>query len=194
MKVTKEQAAQNRSRIVETAGRMFREKGFDGVGVSDLMRGAGMTHGGFYGHFPSKDDLMAQACAHALEGGIRKWEKLAEADPSHPLKAIVASYVSASHRDNPAQGCAIATLGVDVARQKGPIQRAFTEGLRPLIDILTHYGLGRSKALRRQKALATLATLAGAIILSRAVDDTALSDEILSAAAFAGQDRKSKAI
>ena len=116
MKVSREQAALNRERIVETAARLFREKGFDGIGVADLMKGAGLTHGGFYGHFASKELLLAEATGKALEKSVMKWRKLADAAPARPVAAIAESYLSAAHRDGPGRGCAVSTLGTDVAR------------------------------------------------------------------------------
>jgi len=182
MRVSKEQAAENRRRIVEVAGALFREKGFNGIGVADLMKEAGLTHGGFYGHFASKDDLAAEACTGTLATAAERWERLAREKPEEALATIAGNYLSAKHRDKPATGCPIAALGVDAARQDGPVRRAFTEGLRPFIDTLTNLLPGRSKAARREKALATLSGLVGAVILARAVDDPALSDEILAAA------------
>lgn len=183
MRVTRAKAAENRSRILDIAGRRFREKGFDGIGVADLMSEAGLTHGGFYGHFASKEDLAAEASMATLAASAGRWERLAANAPDDPFRAIVESYVSARHRDNPAGGCSLAALGADVARHPGPVRRAFANGLRPLADILTKVAPGRSKAARRERALATMAGLVGAIVLARAVDDPALSDEILTAAA-----------
>jgi TetR/AcrR family transcriptional regulator, transcriptional repressor for nem operon len=90
MKVSREQAAENRARVIEVAGRLFREKGFDGVGVADIMKGAGLTHGGFYGQFASKDDLAIKACAQTLDRSVARWTRLAASDD--PLAAIVTSY------------------------------------------------------------------------------------------------------
>jgi TetR/AcrR family transcriptional repressor of nem operon len=182
MRVSKEKAAENHQRIVDVASAMFREKGFDGVGVADLMKGAGLTHGGFYGHFASKDDLAARACARALEGSEEKWAKLVDRDPDRPLGAVASSYLSSSHRDNPGRGCAMTALGCDIARQDGKVRNAFTQGVRPLLAILERIVPGRAAAARRERALATMAGLVGAVILARAVDDPALSDEFLQAA------------
>jgi TetR/AcrR family transcriptional repressor of nem operon len=182
MRVSKEKAAENHQRIVDVASAMFREKGFDGVGVADLMKGAGLTHGGFYGHFASKDDLAARACARALQGSEENWTKLVGQEPDRPLGAVVSSYLSSSHRDNPGRGCAMTALGCDIARQEGPVRKAFTQGVRPLLAILERIVPGRAAAARRERALATMAGLVGAVILARAVDDPALSDEFLQAA------------
>jgi len=184
MRVSKEQAAENRRRIVEVAGTMFRERGFNGIGVADLMKEAGLTHGGFYGHFGSKDDLAAEACTLALAKAAERWGMAADeaGGPDDPLAAIAGFYLSAAHRDAPASGCPIAALGVDAARQDGPVRRAFTDGLRPFVEVLGRLVPGRSWAARRETALATLSAMVGAVILARAVDDPALSDDILAAA------------
>jgi TetR/AcrR family transcriptional repressor of nem operon len=180
MKVSREQAAQNRERILDAAARLFRERGFDGIGVADLMKSAGLTHGGFYGQFESKEDLAAQACVRALGQSVERWDRLI-AEKEDPLQAIAASYLSTRHRDDPANGCAISTLGAEAPRRGPAVRRAFTEGLRPLLDRLMQIVPGRAKETRRLKALATMSQLVGAMVLARAVDDATLSDEILHA-------------
>jgi TetR/AcrR family transcriptional regulator, transcriptional repressor for nem operon len=182
MRVSREQAAKNRERIVAVASRLFREKGFDGVGVADLMKDAGFTHGGFYGHFSSKDELIGEASERILAASARKWAGLVEQSPGNPLQAIVASYLRPGHRDNPRDGCALPTLATEVARQDAPQRSGFTRGVGALLDILVAVIPGRTARLRRQRALATLSGLVGAVVLARAVNDSALSDEILSAA------------
>src|SRR5436190_5640571 len=124
MKVSREQAAQNRERILDAAAQLFRERGFDGIGVADLMKEAGLTHGGFYGHFSSKDDLIAQATAGELTRSLGQWSKVAERAPGDPLAAIAAAYLTSAHRDDPGTGCVIAALGPDVARQSKPVRSA----------------------------------------------------------------------
>src|SRR5262245_61351050 len=180
MRVTREQAAANRERIVEIASALFREHGFDGIGVADIMKAAGLTHGGFYGHFTSKEALAAEACAHA---GHDPWASWLEAPPGERLGRVVGNYLTPRHRDNQANGCVFAALGSDVARQPRSVRRAFTDRVRAKIDLLLRAVPGRSAAARREQAVATLAGLVGALILSRAVDDPALSEEILDAAA-----------
>jgi TetR/AcrR family transcriptional repressor of nem operon len=181
VRVTRKQASAHRQKILDVAGTFFRQRGFDGIGVADIMKGAGLTHGGFYGHFDSKDDLAAETCARVL--GHEGWaERLAgRSNPS--LEAVVRAYLSPRHRDNPGHGCLFAALGSDVARQPRSVRRAFTEGLRSRVEELRKLIPGRSAAARRQKALAGMAGLVGALILSRAVDDLTLSDEILEATA-----------
>ena len=179
MRVSKEQAAESRERILDAASKLFREHGLDGIGVADLMKSAGLTHGGFYGHFSSKEDLMAQACTRAFARSVEKWEKLSEKD--QPLSAIVKNYLSRRHRDDPGGGCALPSLGADVARQGAPVRRAFTDGVRSLTNVVARTVTGRTEAARRRKGLAICASLIGAIVLARAVDDQELSDEILDA-------------
>ena len=176
MKVTREQAAENRERILDAASKLFRERGLDGIGVADLMKGAGLTHGGFYGHFASKEELMAEACTRALEASVEKWR-------SRGLREIVRNYLSSRHLDNPGAGCAIAMLGGDVSRQGAPVRRAFTSGLRSLIHVLARLVPGASATSRRRKALAVYSSMVGALVLARAVDDPKLSREILQAVA-----------
>src|SRR5919205_918412 len=136
MKVSREQAAQNRERILDRAAELFRERGFEGIGVADLMKAAGLTHGGFYGHFSSKEDLMAQACARALSGSLEQWNRLAERAPDAPMSAIANAYLSNRHRDHPGQGCALAALGTDISRQNLTVRHAVTEGVRALVGML----------------------------------------------------------
>ena len=181
MKVSREQAAQNRERIVDAAAQLFRERGFEGIGVADLMKEAGLTHGGFYGHFSSKEDLMREASARALTGSVALWSKLAEGAPRDPLAAIAGVYLTSRHRDNPGAGCLLAALGPDVSRQGTGVRRAVTDSVRAAVDLLANLVPRKSKAARRQKAIVTYATLVGAMVMARAVDDRALSQEILDA-------------
>src|SRR5206468_10994831 len=113
MKVSREQAAQNRERIVETAAQLFRERGFEGIGVADLMKEAGLTHGGFYGHFSSKDDLIAEASARALTRSLALLSNLPERASGDPLTTIAGAYLTSKHRDDPGTGCLLAALGSD---------------------------------------------------------------------------------
>ena len=181
MRVSREHAAQNRERIVEVAARRFRERGFDGIGVADLMKEAGLTHGGFYGHFASKEDLIAEASARALGHSLTNWSKVAQRSPDDPLSAIAGVYLTATHRDHPGAGCLLAALGPDVSRQGPAVRHAVTGYVRSALDLLTNLVTGRSNAAKRQKAISAYATLVGAMVLARAVDDRALSREILDA-------------
>jgi len=179
MRVSRAEAAQNRERIIEVAARLFRERGFDGIGVAELMNFAGLTHGGFYGHFASKEDLMAQACARALEGSLDALHQVAERGGGNALSAVASAYLSPAHRDRPGEGCALAALGAEAARHGSPVRGAFTQGVRSLADRLTRLLPGKSKRAKRERALAIFASMVGALVLARAVDDAELSEEVL---------------
>jgi len=182
MKVSREKAAENRERIIDAAGTLFRANGFAGIGVADIMKAAELTHGGFYGHFASKDDLAAQASRRSLARAAAKWERIAAAAPEKKAyAALLANYLTSTHRDDPGRGCAFASLSADAARGGKAVRAAFAEGLRPFLDTLAESIPGRSKAARRRKAVATMASLVGAVTLARAVGDQRLSDEILAA-------------
>ena len=192
MRVSREKAAEHRDRIIDAAGALFRAKGFGGIGVADIMKAADLTHGGFYGHFASKEDLVAQASRRTMARAAANWTKLVEAAPDSPYAALLEHYLSPKHRDDPGKGCAFAALGNDAARSGKVVRKAFAEGLAPLIDILAQSIPGKSasrksipdksKAARRRKAVAAMATLVGALTLARAVEGTPLSDEMLEAA------------
>jgi TetR/AcrR family transcriptional repressor of nem operon len=183
MRVSRLQAAENRERILDVATRLFRERGIDGIGVDDLMKAAGLTHGGFYGHFKSKEDLVAQACARAVTRMRQNWTTVIDQSTGDPLEALAATYLTPKHRDGAGRGCPMAALGSEIARQGDTVRHAFTDELRPFFDYLSTIVRGDSNARRRQKALASYASLVGALIVSRAVDDPNLSDEILAAVA-----------
>jgi TetR/AcrR family transcriptional repressor of nem operon len=169
MKVSREQMAQNRRRILEVASRLFREKGFDAVSVAEVMKGAGLTHGGFYGHFSSKDDLIAQTLAHVL----------AASEGGGDFRAYVESYLSTRHRDNAAGGCPTAGLVAAIRHQAPAARSAMTEGLRSQIEHLDKALPQLDAADRRRAAIGSWAAMVGAVILARAIDDPALSAEVL---------------
>jgi TetR/AcrR family transcriptional repressor of nem operon len=180
MRVSREQASENRERVLDVAAKLFRERGFNGVGVAELMKEAGLTHGGFYGQFESKEDLMAQASARASAGLLEWWRASAVRSPD-PLSALVASYVSVSHRDEPGGGCIVSALGAEAVREGPKVRRVVADAARSLLETLAEVVPGKSKAEKRQRAEVTLASMVGAIVLARAVDDEALSKEILRA-------------
>jgi TetR/AcrR family transcriptional regulator, transcriptional repressor for nem operon len=179
MRVSREQFAENRQRILEVAARRFREKGLEGIGVDGIMDEAGLTHGGFYGHFASKADLAEQACAAAVGKSAEKWEAMARARPETGLAEIARSYLSKRHRDNPGGGCVFAALGGEVARRSDAVRATVTKGVQAQLGILERVAGGRSKSTRRKQAIATMSGLVGAMVLARLVDDPALSNEIL---------------
>jgi TetR/AcrR family transcriptional repressor of nem operon len=181
MRVSRQQAAKNREHVVDTAAKLFREHGYSGIGVADLMNAAGLTHGGFYGNFESKEDLMAQACARAFEGSVDIWDKLTAQDPAAALETIIAAYLSPRHLYAPGYGCAVAALGADVARLSPPVRDALTEGVRKLLDKLVVLMPPGSPDEQRKAAMAAYSSMVGAVVLARAVNDAALADELLCA-------------
>ncbi|MDB5860826.1 MAG: nemR [Ramlibacter sp.] len=179
MRVSRDQAALNRERVLDTAARLFRERGFNGVGVADLMASAGLTHGAFYRQFESKEDLMTQACERAYKGLRERWSEAAARKPDKPLTGVVASYLSTAHRDSPGEGCVVAALGSEAAREGPALRRAITDGTRAQLDVLTELVPGEAHSAKRQRAVVTLAAMIGALVLARALDDEALSKELL---------------
>ena len=167
MKVSREQVAARRQRILEAAGRLFRERGFEAVSISDVMKEAGLTHGGFYGHFRSKDDLIAQTLAHALAGPRR---------PLDPAQ-YAGLYLTPKLRDDLGGGCSFAGLAAETIRQAPEARAAITDGLRRTIENLSNGAPEDAQA--RRNAIGSWAALVGAMILARATDDPKLSDEIL---------------
>lgn len=183
MRVSKEQAAANRARILDVASHAFREHGFGGIGVADLMKQAGLTHGGFYGHFESKEDLMAQACERAHAPKLARWRRLAETEPQKALARIVADYLRPEHRDAPSRGCLLAALAAEAPRHGPRVRQAVSDAAEAQVEILAGLMPARTRAQRRDRALALYAALVGALILSRAVSDPKLSDGFLKATA-----------
>lgn len=181
MRVSREKAAENRERIIEVASKLFRERGFDGIGVADLMKSAGLTHGGFYGNFESKDDLILQACTRALDQSTDALKKVVEHGGKDALNIVATTYLSPAHRDHPGAGCALAALGAEVARTSSPVRAAFTKTIRSAVELLTQIVTGKSKRAKRERSLVVYSSLVGALVLSRAVDDPELSAEILQA-------------
>ena len=176
MRVTKAQAQANREHIVETASVLFRERGFDGVGVADLMAAAGFTHGGFYKHFGSKADLMAEAAASGLAQSLTNSAGI-------DVPGFVNLYVSRDHRDAPGGGCTMAALCGDAARQSPELKATFASGIESTLAALeSQYKTGQDAPQEAVRAnmLDMLAHAVGAIMLSRACpDDCALADEII---------------
>jgi TetR/AcrR family transcriptional repressor of nem operon len=179
MRNSREAAAENRERIVTVAAKLFRERGIAAVGVAELMEAAGMTHGGFYKHFSSKDALIDEACRFSFTepgGGLR--EAAEAASPGEELKTIVDRYLSRRHRDNPGTGCAVAALGGEVANRKSPAREALQAGRERLVSLVARYMRGDSA---RDRATAFVATMVGALINARLADG-ASSDAVLRAA------------
>jgi TetR/AcrR family transcriptional repressor of nem operon len=178
MRVSREKAAENRARIVEAASRLFRESGFEAVSVDAIMNAAGLTHGGFYGHFRSKDELAAEAVARALE-------RCVEQQSHHTnLSDLVLEYLSERHRADHANGCAIVALGADMARQRDA-RRWLTDHVRAQFDHFSRLLRNGPAAKRRKRAITMFAGMVGALTLARGVDDPVLSNEILAVARHA---------
>ena len=146
MRVSREQAAANRERIIDAAAALFRAKGFSGIGVADIMKAADLTHGGFYGHFTSKDDLVAQASRRTMARRRQTGRRVVAEAPDDPYAALLQHYLTPRHRDEPGHGCGFAALCNDAARSGKTVRNAFAEGLEPLIDILAQSMPGRTKA------------------------------------------------
>ena len=185
MRLTREQAKQNRHRIVETASRMFRLHGMANVTVADIMKESGFTHGGFYNHFKSKDELASEAIASAFDVVTRGIsEKLASGKtPKESLSSFVAQYLSPPHRDTKSGGCPAPALSADAARNGKAVQNAFAKGIETYLDMIAAQMDGNEQEARQQ-AIALFSGLVGAMILSRAVrkGDPTLSDELLNSA------------
>jgi TetR/AcrR family transcriptional repressor of nem operon len=188
MRLTRAESERNRKQILEVAGRLFRERGFDGVGLDDLMKAAGFTHGGFYNHFASKAELVAKASA----AGTAKAKADLVESLSDPRKdrwdRFVRDYLSKEHRGDPAGGCTLGALAADAARKGPKVQARFAEAVEGMAGALADYlarkpSRGKRARAGRQRALQMLSELVGALVLARAVAaaDPALSDEILAA-------------
>jgi TetR/AcrR family transcriptional repressor of nem operon len=170
MKVSREQVAENRCTILEAASRLFRERGYESVTVAEIMKAAGLTHGGFYGYFASKDELIAGALADVLSK---------RPEPSGDLASYAAGYLSATHCDNRAGGCPTAALAAETIRLAGGPRKEMTTGVKRQIERLSRIAPGATEAQRRQAAIGSWAAMVGAMILARVSDDPALSGEIL---------------
>lgn len=159
MRVSREQAALNRERIVECAARLFRERGFEGVGLDAVMREAGLTHGGFYGHFAGKEQLIGEACRRAVADFLATWRL-------RGYTAMVESYLSSAHVHNPGRGCVLASLGCELARQSPAVQQA----VRPALEEMVLF-LGEGE---RDRGLLRCSLLVGGMVLARTLDESAL--------------------
>jgi TetR/AcrR family transcriptional regulator, transcriptional repressor for nem operon len=194
MRVSRIQAAENRQAVINVASRLFRERGFDGIGLKDLMEGAGLTQGAFYKQFGSKEDLAVEASRRALESASGRWSDAAAQNPDDPLGAVVGFYLSGDHREEKMDGCPIVALGSDAARQGPDVKAEFEAGIKARLDVLGRFLAGTDNEASRCKAMAILATMVGAVTLSRVVNDPDLAQALLDAAAEqvrdAASDRK----
>ena len=182
MGYSKADKAESHERIVRIAADRFRELGIDGMSVADLMQHAGLTHGGFYRHFSSREELVAEAVERALADGSAVADAVA-AHPGSTIGALVDAYLSSVHRDNVAAGCAVTSLANDVARSSERTRSAYTAQVDRYVVLIVQLIQHLPQKQRRASALAALATLVGAVAMSRAVNDDKVSREILKAAA-----------
>jgi TetR/AcrR family transcriptional repressor of nem operon len=182
MRVSRIQAAENRQTVIDVASRLFRERGFDGIGLKDLMKGAGLTQGAFYKQFASKEDLAAQSSARALESAFSRWSAAMAANPKDPLGAVMAFYLSMEHREERMDGCPIVALGSDAARQGSDVKASFEAGIKAHLEILGRLIAEIDGKGPKGKAMAILSTMVGALTLSRAVNDPDLARAFLDAA------------
>ncbi|HEY8008614.1 MAG TPA: TetR/AcrR family transcriptional regulator [Methylocella sp.] len=183
MRVSRIQAAENRQTVINVASRLFRERGFDGIGLKDLMKGAGLTQGAFYKQFASKEDLTAQASRRALESAFRRWSDAVAANPEDPLGAVTAFYLSMGHREERMDGCPIVALGSDAARQGSDVKASFEAGVKAHLELLGRLVGETNGEQPKGKAMAILSTMLGALTLSRVVNDPDLAQAFLDAAA-----------
>jgi TetR/AcrR family transcriptional repressor of nem operon len=180
MRYVEDHRRQTHDRIVENASYGLRQNGAEGLSVAELMKLAGLTHGGFYNHFDSRAALVSEAIAFAMDQTTERWKKLANGKTSRErFEALIADYLSVRHRDNPKQGCALPTLAVDVARSSPSEQQALASKLEKMIDALVELLPGEPVGQARQIATGVIATMVGSIVLSRAVGAGKFSDGIL---------------
>src|SRR5947209_17380754 len=175
MRVSRIQAAENRQTVINVASRLFRERGFDGIGLKDLLESAGLTQGGFYKQFPSKEDLAAQASKRALESASLRWSTATAEHPEDPLGAVLAFYLSMDHRGERMDGCPVVALGSDAARQGAEVKASFEAGIKEYLEMLASWVGGADNDEAGGKAKAILSTMVGAVLLSRVVNDPDLA-------------------
>jgi TetR/AcrR family transcriptional regulator, transcriptional repressor for nem operon len=182
MRVSRTQAAENRQTVINVASRLFRERGFDGIGLKDLMEAAGLTQGAFYKQFESKEDLAAQASRRALESASQRWSDAIAENADDPLGAVIAFYLSAGHREEKQDGCPVVSLGSDVARQGAGVKAAFEDGIKAYLEVLGPLLPQTDGEDANARAMVVLSTMVGAMTLSRAVNDPDLAEGFLSTA------------
>ena len=182
MRYSREHKQETHDRIVKKASVRLREKGAHGIGVADLMKEAGLTHGGFYAHFDSREALVIEAFDYAMNRSMEHWRKQSDqVAPEKQLAQIVETYLSALHRDNPGHGCSIPALGAEIARESPKTRKAFAGKLDEMVEMMTNFIPNVPRKAARKQAIATLATMAGTMLLARVAGSGELSDEVLKA-------------
>jgi TetR/AcrR family transcriptional repressor of nem operon len=182
MRYSKEHKQETHDRIVRKASVRLREKGAHGIGVADLMKEAGLTHGGFYAHFDSRDALVIEAFDYAMERSTASWRRMAEQTPTEKrFAAIVESYLTTTHRDDPGHGCAVPTLGPEMARESPKTRKAFAAKIDEMIEMMADQMPEVPRKAARKQAIAALATMMGTMVLSRIAGSGEFSEEVLAA-------------
>ena len=182
MRYSREHKQETHARIVRKAAVRLREKGAHGVGVADLMKDAGLTHGGFYAHFDSRDALVAEALAYAMDRSMEHWRNIADQTSAEKrLATIIETYLTPVHRDDPGHGCAITSLGAEIARESPKTRKAFAAKVEHLIDLIADQMAELPPKAARRQATAILATMMGTVVLARIAGTNESSDEILQA-------------
>jgi TetR/AcrR family transcriptional repressor of nem operon len=190
MRYSKDHKQETHARIVKKASVRLREKGAHGIGVADLMKEAGLTHGGFYAHFDSREALVIEAFAYAMDRSTERWRRLAEQiPPDQRFAAIVEAYLTPGHRDDPGNGCAVPALGAEIARESAKTRRAFAARLEQMIEMMAEQIPDLPRKAARKQAMASLATMMGTLVLARIAGSGEFSDEILGAGREAVLDR-----
>jgi TetR/AcrR family transcriptional repressor of nem operon len=178
MKVSKETMAEHREQIIASAAKRFRERGFDGISVADLMKEVGLTHGGFYGHFSSKEELTALAAGRAIDDTASRWEKWIDEAEGDPLEAFTNKYLSLFHYGHPEIGCLLAATGTELARQPDSVKKVVTESMGRFFDVIGKAVPGRTAVARKKNAISVFAALIGGMILARNISDPELREQI----------------
>jgi TetR/AcrR family transcriptional repressor of nem operon len=182
MRYSKDHKAETHERIVKNASVRLRERGAASLGVAELMKEAGLTHGGFYAHFASRDALIGEAFAHAMDQTAKRWRKRAElAREGKQLSSIVNGYLTAQHRDDVGNGCALPSLGAEVHRASPKTRKAVAAKLEEMIDVISEQMPSQTAKAARREAIATLSTMMGTMILARMAGTGEFSDEVLAA-------------
>lgn len=194
MRYSTDHKAQTRARIVRRAATSLRQNGLHGVGVAELMKQAGLTHGGFYAHFKSRDALIGEAMIFAMDGIAKKWRGRADRAPAgKKVDAIVNGYLTAQHRDDAGNGCVLPALGAEIARANAKTRRAFAGRLEEMIALVVEAHGARSAGAARKQAMGTICAMMGALVLARATGGQ-LSEDLLLAGRAAALGRSSRVI
>src|SRR3954464_5548250 len=182
-RTSRKQKEATHERIVESAARAIRRSGYSGTGVADIMKDAGLTHGGFYAHFPSREAMLAEAADRAGAETVAALQRIAAAvPPQQALQALLHAYLSKEHIAGVETGCAAAALGSEMPRQAPEVRRAATRRIKEMVDLVARQSPDWGQPGAHERALVTVATMVGALVLARAVDDSRLSDALRKAA------------